>query len=156
VGWRGGNALRSNSRPGPRQFLFRASFLWFSSVTAVKYQDNSIIRTHPFKIHKILYTLDTDSVMKQPTIKIKVLTQAPCLATHAEDPTHNATRHSFPRITIYDLSIGRRDCMIYVTCKYMKACCCKQQMAGWLASGPFFSRGQRGEPGSYPRTPRGP
>ena len=48
-------------------------------------------------------------------------------------------RHSYCRLCIYGLPIGCRNCVIYVTCKYMKACCCTQQMA----CRPFFSVGER-------------
>jgi len=59
--------------------------------------------------------------------------------TQANDSHHNATRHSYCRPCIYGLPIGCSNCVIYVTCKYMKACCCTQQMVCRL----FFTVGER-------------
>jgi hypothetical protein len=78
------------------------------------------------------YRLDVNSVINQATVEKAALKQARRLITCADDSAHNATLHSLPRLSIYGLSIGRSNCVIYVTCKYTNSCC-RQQMAGWGA-----------------------
>ena len=77
----------------------------------------------------------------KPTLlrTILISKQEPYRNTQANDSLHNVTRHSYCRSCIYGLPIGCRNCVIYVTSKYMKACCCSQQMA----CRPFFTAGER-------------
>jgi hypothetical protein len=102
-----------------------------TTTTHYNAENHNLEKRNTDMLKKALKPVQSISHFTKPTSlrTILISKQAPYLNTQANDSLHNTTRHSYCWFTIYGLPIGRRDCVIYVTCKYMKACCRTQQMA---------------------------